>query len=293
MQMDFKVYQLTYAGDLTKKGQTVYEYLRRLAKIPGEHGFEYCITSEVDYQSNLICGCLSEEYPPNINSVDDDRNVYVPDVSPYLNTFFVIDLSEKRLLVQHREYPAPNLDRHQTLVRLVSILKTGFERIYNAEFDYVDTNRDVTDEEFIDVFYNNRITLMRVKIFPHGRLLRDSASIFEDEHLNQTWIEGWNSDESEMHEILLKAPGRSGTGDLRESPIAISLLNLPVKEILELNYWNEDDSAEYMSRTDLKKFRVRGIDRHTQPITAIDHLLTDIRQRRHELRKFIAFQPLA
>lgn len=293
MNMDFLIHQLIYSGDLTTHGQRLYEYLKGLAKIPGEHGFEYCITSEIDYQNNFICGCLSEEYPPNINSVDDEKNVYVPDVSPYLNTFFALDLQEKRLLVQHRVYPARNLDRHQTLIRLSSVLKGAFETVCRSEFNYVSTNREVTEEEFEQVFYNNRITLMRVKLFPQGRLLRDSANIHEEKDLNTAWIQGWNSDESESYEIVLKAPGKSGVGDLRKSPIALSLLNLPVKEILELNYWDENDTSEKMARTDLKKFRIRGIDRHTQPITAIDHMLTDLRNRRDELRRFIAFQPLA
>ena len=292
MQMDFKVYQLIYAGNLTTRGELLYDYLRGLAKIPGEHGFEYCITSEIEYQNNFICGCLSEEYPPTINSVDEDKNVYVPDVSPYLNTFFVLDLQEQRMLIQHREYPAPNLDRHQSRVRLATILSSGFDHVYNAQFDYVDTNRDVTDDEFIEVFNQNRITLMRVKMFPQGRLLRENTAIFEEEKLNAAWIEGWNTDESETHEIVLKAPGRNGTGDLRRSPIANSLISLPVKEILELNYWDEDRGSESMSRTDLRKFRITGIDRHTQPITAIDHIINDLRNRRAELRRFVAFQAL-
>ncbi|WP_440960527.1 hypothetical protein ACN6KS_22510 [Paenibacillus nitricinens] len=292
MHMDFRLYQVIYAGDLTLNGQVLFEYLRGLAKIPGEHGFEYCVTSEIDYENDLICGCLSEEYPPNINSVDDDRNVYVPDVAPYLNTYFAIDLQEQRLLIQHREYPANNLSRQQALVRLATIIKGGFELAYGVEFDYVNTNREVTDDEFLEVFEQNRITLMRVKLYPQGRLLRDTAEIFEDEEINRIWIDGWNADESETHEMVLKAPGRGGAGDLRRSPIANSLINLPVKEILELNYWSDEDGAGSMSRTDLRKLRVQGIDRHTQPITAIDHLLIDLRNRRGEMRRFIAFRPL-
>jgi len=292
MQMDFKVYQLNYAGDLNAGGERLFEYLRGLAKIPGELGFEYCITNEISYENNLICGCLSEEYPPNINSVDEEKNVYVPDISPYLNTYFVIDLQEQRFLVQHREYPANNLNRQQSLIRLSSLIQYGFQQIYNVEFDYVLTNREVTEQDFIDVFNENRITLLRVKVLPQGRLLSENTNIFAENNINESWVQGWNDDTSETHEILIKAPGRGGVGDLRRSPIARSLINLPVKEILELNYWTEEDGSESMSRTDLRKFRINGIDRHTQPITAIDHILTDLRNRRMEIRRFIAFEML-
>ncbi|SEL81174.1 hypothetical protein [Paenibacillus sp. OK003] len=290
MHMDFRVYQVIFSGDLIGNGELLFEYLKGLSKIPGEFGFEYCITSEIDYQSNIICGCLSEEYSPDINSVDDEKNVYVPDVAPYLNTYFALDLQEQRLLVQHREYPATNLNWEQSMARLAFMIRGGFEQFYGVDFDYVITNRDVSDDEFIDVFNENRITSLRVKIFDQGRMLSRDAEIFNDSALNDAWIQGWNSDESETYEIVLKAPGRGGTGDLRESPIAISLINLPVKEILELNYWTEDDGAGTMSRTDLKKLRVQGLDRRTQPITGVDRLLSDLRNRRLEIRNFIAFR---
>ncbi|WP_049827350.1 hypothetical protein [Paenibacillus maysiensis] len=292
MHMDFRVYQIIYAGDLVSKGHELFQYLRELAKIPGEQGFEYCITSEVDYQGNIIGGCLSEEHSPDINSVDDNKNVFVPDVAPYLNTYFALDLQEQRLLVQHRDYPATNLSRQQAMSRLGTIINGGFQHIYGSEFNYVTTNREISEEEFIEVFHENRITSLRVKILPQGRLLSPSVHIFNESNVNENWIEGWNSDTSQTHEVLLKAPGRGGEGDLRNSPIAISLINLPTKEILELNYWSEEDGAETMSRTDLKKLRVQGIDKRTQPITGIDRLLIDLINRRDELRRFIAIQRL-
>lgn len=61
---------------------------------------------------------------------------------------------------------------------------------------------------------------------------------------------------------------------------------------MELNYWSDEDGAGSMSRTDLRKLRVQGIDRHTQPLTAIDQLLLDLRNRRDEMRRFVAFQQL-
>jgi hypothetical protein len=289
--MDFRVYQLTYPDDLTQQGQALYDYLRNVAKIPGEHGFEYCITNESGFNENIIVGCFSEEHSPNINSVDEEKNLYVPDVAPYINTFFAIDLQEKRMLIQHREYPAANLNRNQTLTRLSSILNAAFENIYNSVFNYIDTNREVNDDEFIEVFNNHRITLLRVKLFENGRLLRADAQIFDDEEVNRNWIEGWNMDASNMHEIVLKAPGRGGDGDLRESPLATSLLNLPIKEIVEINYWDEDGS-ETMSRTDFRKFRISGIDRYTLPITAIDAIENAVYNRRDEVRRFRAIRDL-
>ncbi|MEZ2659299.1 hypothetical protein [Aneurinibacillus aneurinilyticus] len=291
MHMDFRVYQLTYPDDLTEQGQALYDYLRNVAKIPGEHGFEYCITNENGFNENIIVGCFSEEYAPNINSVDDDKNLYVPDVAPFLNTFFAIDLQEKRMLIQHRDYPAANLNRDQTLTRLSIILNAAFENIYNSVFNYIRTNREVNDDEFINVFNDHRITLLRVKLFENGRLLRADAEIFDNREINRNWIDGWNTDASNMHEIVLKAPGRGGDGDLRESPLAVSLINLPIKEIIEINYWDEGGS-ETMSRTDFRKFRIRGIDRYTLPITAVDAIENAVYNRRDEVRRFRAIQDL-
>lgn len=285
MQMDFRVYQLIYAGDLTARGAEFFGLLRNLSKVPGEFGFEYCITSEVDFDENIITGCLSEEHAPDINSVDDDRNTFVPDVAPYLNTLFAIDLQEKRLIVQHRDYPPSNLDRHQSMTRLGLMINAAYEEVYRSQLNYNMTHREVSDDDFLDIFHNNRITLLRVKLFDSGRLLPEGAEVFADRELDSHWIQGWNSDESNMHEIVLKAPGRGGSGDLRESPIARSLLNLPRKEIMELNYWQEE-GQENMSRTDFKKFRIRGIDRHTQVISAIATIAREVYQRRTELSRY-------
>lgn len=286
MHMDFRVYQLTYAGDLKEKGESLYGYLRDHAKIPGEHGFDFCITREIDFDENIITGCLSEEHPPNINSVDEDKNVYTPDVAPYMNTFFSIDLQEKRMLVQHRDYPANNLNRTQSMTRLRLLLNAAFQNVYHSEFNAIHTKRNVTDEDFIDAFNNYRVSKLRVKLFEKGRLLGTDNEIFEDKIVNKAWIQGWNSDESNMHEIILQAPGRGGDGDLRYSPIARTLWQLPVKEILEMNYWNESGGSETMSRTDFKKFRIRGINKDTQPITAIDAICSDVYSRRDEIREF-------
>lgn len=287
MQMDFRVYQLTYDGDLISSQGDLFSRLRELAKIPGEFGFEYCITREVTIDDSIITFCLSEEYAPNITSVDDERNSFLPDVSPFMNTYVALDLQEKRMLVQHRDYPANNLDRNQSFIRVTNVLDEAFQEIYNSAFNYLDTNRDVDDDDFLRVFENNRITNLRVKLFDTGRYIINGTQIFEeDEDLNNKWIDGFNSDESGTYEIVLKAPGRGGEGDLRYSPIARSLLNLVTKEIVELNYWDEDSGSNTMSRTDLKKFRISGINRDTQTITAIETISNEIYRRRQEIRNF-------
>lgn len=167
------------------------------------------------------------------------------------------------------------------------MINGGYQDIYGPAFDYVITNRDVSDDEFIEVFNQNRITSLRVKLFPQGRLLSRDAKIMGDLDLNSAWINGWNTDTSETYEVVLKAPGRGGVGDLRRSPLAVSLINVPVKEILELNYWSEEDGVGTMSRTDLRKLRVQGLDRRTQPITGIDRLLLDLRNRSLKLEDLL------
>ena len=291
MNMDFRVYQLTFAGDLTVGSSRLFEGLKNLPKSFGEHGLEYCITSEIDLDENIITGCLSEEYIPDIDSVDEGKNTFVPDVEPYLKTMFALDLQEKRMIVQHRQYPPTNLDRHQSMVRLSTLINSIWQDVYHVQFNYVITHRDVTDEDFLRIFNNNRVTMMRVRLFETGRYISDGAKIFESDELNSFWSDGWNSDESETYEILIKAPGKGGSGDLRKSPIARSLINLTQKEILQMNYWDGDGYSD-MSRTDFKKFRVYGIDKNTQVITAISEIAREVYRRRSELREFRLIQDL-
>lgn len=294
MQMDFRVYQLLYANDLTDHGQELFDYLRGLSKMPGEHGFEYCITNEIDFSENIISFCFSEEHESNVTSVDDEKNSFSPDVSPYLNTFYAIDLQEKRMLVHHRDYPPNNLDRDKNLVRVGIILEQAFQDIYHSAFNYVKTTVDVTDDQFIEVFENNRITLLRVKLFNTGRRIIDGTQIFEENYLNNYWIQGFEADESDTYEVTLKAPGKTGEGDLRNSPIARSLINMVTKEIIELNYWTDEEGSHsnIMSRTDLKKFRIRGINKDTPSITAINTISNEVYRRRPEIRRYRAINDL-
>jgi hypothetical protein len=291
MQMDFRVYQLTYDGDLLARGRDFYQYITNLPKFR-EHQLEYCITNEHEFEQNIVTFCFSEEYIPDLNSVDEARNSFSPNIDPFLNTFFSIDLQEKRMLVHHRDYPPNNLDRHQTMTRVSVLLNEAFQEVYNSQFNYLNTNRSVAEEDFLEVFRNNRITMLRVKLFETGRNIRAGSTIFQESTLNNQWIVGWNEDESDMHEIILKAPGRGGEGDLRDSPIARSLINLQNKEIVELNYWDEESGSNLMSRTDLRKFRIRGINNHTQPITAVNTIANEVYSRRPELRNFIATRQL-
>ncbi|CAF1772462.1 hypothetical protein NRS6084_03893 [Bacillus subtilis] len=291
MHMDFRVYQLLFANDLTSKTTELFDFLKNVAKLPGEHGFDYCITREIDETDNIITFCFSEEHAPNVNSVDDERNSYSPEVAPYLNTFVAIDLQEKRMLVQHRNYPPTNLDKDKTMVRIGMILEEAFQNIYNSVFNYQNTKRTINDEDFLNAFNDNRVTLLRVRLFQTGRRIIDGTQIFQDENLNNHWIQGFEADESDMYEVILKAPGKSGEGDLRNSPIAKSLLNLAMKEIIELNYWGEEGS-DTMTRADLKRFRVKGINKDTDPITAINAICGEVLRRRNEVRRFRVIEDL-
>ncbi|QOQ56877.1 hypothetical protein J6B42_10620 [Bacillus velezensis] len=286
--MEFRVYQLTYANDLTENGGALHEYLASMAKLPGEHGFEYCITSEIDYDDHVITFCFSEEFASDVSSVDDEKNIYTPDVAPYINTIMALDLREKRFLVQNRDYPANNLKKDLTMTRIRLMLNEAFENTYNSVFNTLDTDREVNENEFIHLFENNRVSALWVTIPNNYRVLPEHEQIFEDEAINRNWIEGWNNDHSKMHEILLKAPGRGGEGDLRHSPIAKSLLNMVGAYVKQINYWDENDKSHEVSRNSLMRFVVNGINIRSLPVTSIDRLSLEIRNRREELREFRA-----
>jgi hypothetical protein len=287
MKMEFRVYQLLYSGDLTEKGEEFFQYLRNMSKIPGEFGFDYCITNEIDFNNNIITFCFSEEYEPDISSVDDDKNVFVPDVSPYINTLMAIDLQEKRMIVQNREYPANNLDKHQTMTRVGIMLNEAFEAVYNSVFNYLLTDREVQDEEFERIFNNFRISSLWIQIPNNLRFIPDNERIFEDELLNRKWIEGWNNDQSGVYEVLLKAPGKGGDGDLRYSPIAISLMKMLGKEVKQIDYWDDEGNHHQISRNSFRRFVINGINLRTQVITAIDRISSEVYNRRAELRSFV------
>lgn len=288
MPINFQVFQLAAATDLTQKDQEFFQELKNQPKLKGEHGYHFCITRETDFENHIVCGCFSEEHPPVTSSVDDQNYSYILEEPPYLNTFFAIDLREKRVLIQHREYPVPTLKQKQTFSRLHGLIKTAFEKVYGVEYLDVLTGRPVSDEEFIEKFRNNRTTLLKVELVPESKIT-EGFDLFEDKALNKPWALGWNSDTSDTYEILLKAQGRGKTGDLRDSPIANTLIGLETKRIIDLNYWDANNEYHSMSRSSLEKFSIDGVDKNTLPISAIQNILKDLSANRGELRNFKVF----
>ncbi len=117
-----------------------------------------------------------------------------------------IDFQEKRLLVQNRDYPANTLNKQQTMTRVGLLLNEGFEKIYNSVFNYLDTDKQIFDNDFTPLFENNRVSLLWATIPNHGRFIPEGEKIFEDDTIdNQNWIKGWNSDESDVFEVLNKS----------------------------------------------------------------------------------------
>ncbi len=114
----------------------------------------------------------------DINSVDDDKNAYVPILSPYLSTCVALDLQEKRLLVQHRVYPPDNLSKDTNMTRLSLMLSQAFESVCNAIFNYLDTTREADDEDFSYIIRHYRVTVLRVKLLENRKIyFRGSANI--------------------------------------------------------------------------------------------------------------------
>ncbi|MBM7647861.1 hypothetical protein JOC78_000801 [Bacillus ectoiniformans] len=288
MKMEFRVYQLTYSNDLTEGANELFRYLRSMSIVPGEHGFEYCITNEIDLDENIITFCFSEEHQSDTITIDDEKNSFIADVAPFINTMVAIDLQEKRMIVQNRDYPANNLNKHQTMTRMRVMLNEAFENVYNSVFNTLDIEREINDEELEHAFYNNRVSFLRMQISNANRNLLQHVEIFEDRLLNEKWVEGWNTDQSVTYEVILKAPGQGGEGDLRLSPIAISLLNVLGARIEQINIWDEEGNNEVLSRSSFSRFIIRGINHRTQVITCIDTISQEVYNRRQELRSFRA-----
>ncbi|MED2941054.1 hypothetical protein P4282_00935 [Bacillus swezeyi] len=60
----------------------------------------------------------------------------------------------------------------------------------------------------------------------------------------------------------------------------------------KLNYWGDKGGSETMARTDLKRFRIRGINKDSDPITAVNTISGEVYRRRDEIRQFRGIQDL-
>ncbi|GAC43006.1 hypothetical protein [Paenibacillus popilliae] len=284
--MDFIVFQIGTPDDLTKKEEQFFTFLRNYPRQREERNLHFCITTDITLQNSIITGNLSQEHLPLSSPVNENKEYYAPNDSPYLHTLFSLDLQKRFLLLQYRDYPPANLDKDLTRNRLTRVLNEGFNTVYKQQFNPIPTEKPYDDSELIELFNKYRVSELRVKIGDSGRLLRDSSSIFEDANYNKVWIEAWNEDTSNISEVILKSPGRGGDGDLRLSPLAQTLLQIPSKEIEQIIYWDEDGKQNKVSKRGYERFKINDIDIHTYPITAVEVITTQISQRRNEFSQF-------
>ncbi|MGG1639845.1 hypothetical protein ACIFQM_00840 [Paenibacillus sp. NRS-1782] len=286
MSMDFVVFQIGTADDLTPREGEFYKFLSNFPRQEEDRGLHFCITNDLSIQNSIITGNISQEHLPLTDSVDEEKAVYAPEDIPSLHTFFAIDLQEKFLLIQYRDYSPKTLDKDVTRNRLSRVLNAAFIEVYHQQINLIPTEKEYDEEELLRLFNEYRVSYLRVRIGEHRRLLRDEAKIFDDPSLNDNWIQAWNEDASNTNVIILKAPGQTGEGDLRTSPLAKTLLSIPSKDIEELIYWDRAGRQNKVNKSGFKRFKVNDIDLYTHPITAIDYISAQISQRRSEIELF-------
>ncbi|MGE6576249.1 hypothetical protein ACQKFM_15135 [Paenibacillus xylanexedens] len=286
MSMDFVVYQIATPDNLVSKESEFFEFLSTYPIQQEERELYYCITQDLTMENSIITASLSQEHSPLTDSFDDEKQLYPPGDTPAIHTFFSFDLREKFLLLQLRDYSPSNLDKDITRNRLMRILNEAFIAVYSQQINAIPTEKEYNQDELIDLFNENRVSMLRVRIGDSARLLRSNTIIFDDESLNSAWTRAWNEDESNTHEVTLKAPGRNGEGDLRRSPYAKTLLEVPTKDIEELFYWDDAGKQHKVTKNGFKRFKVNDIDLHAHPISAIGYISSQLYARRDELNEF-------
>lgn len=286
MSMDFVVFQIATPDDLLEREREFMDFLANYPRQQEDRDLYFCITNDISTQNSIITGNISQEHLPLTDSVDEEKAVYEPEDTPSLHTFFAIDLQEKFLLLQYRDYSPKTLDKDITRNRLARVLNEAFLAVYFQQINLVPTEKEYNEEELLNLFNEYRVSYLRVRIGEHRRLIPNETTIFEETNLNNSWIQAWNSDESNTDVVILKAPGKTGEGDLRNSYLARTLLSLPSKDIEELIYWDRAGKQHKINKNGFKRFKLSDIDLYTHPITAIDYITTQITQRRDELELF-------
>ncbi|MGG3651968.1 hypothetical protein ABES36_10945 [Bacillus pseudomycoides] len=284
--MNLKVYQIIQLpGEETLWNQVV-QKLGNLEFFPGEHNLKYCVNKEYLFENGVFVGALHEEYIPDQTSVGSDREERAIDnIEPWERTIFAIDFNNRKLLIQQRDYSPKNLSRTTARTRITGILDMIWQEVFEAEFNYIMTNLFLGNDYFIKNFVENTKVLGAKLRYneKHGWTVTD---IYDGSKFDDSWKDMWNSDNSHLNEIVLRA--RAG-GDLNDSPLFKLALSPGGLEIESITYYDpQEDKPKTESRAAFDLIEVPDVTKRTEILTTLSQTHKHIFENTRKLRELRA-----
>ncbi|EEM50116.1 MULTISPECIES: hypothetical protein [Bacillus cereus group] len=265
--LNLKVYQIIQLPNDEMLWKQVVQKVVSMGFFPGEHKLRYCVNKDFNYENGVFVGALHEQYIPDQTSIDADREeTSIENIEPWERTIFAIDFNHRKLLIQQRDYSPKNLSRTTARTRITGVLDAIWQEVFEAEFNYIMTNLFLGNEYFIKNFVE-KTRVLGAKLRYNEKHGWAVTNIYDGTKFEESWKDMWNSDESHLHEIVLRA---RGGGDLNNSPLFKLALSPGGLEIESITYYDsQEDKPKTESRTAFDLIEVPDVTKRTEILTAL------------------------
>jgi hypothetical protein len=281
--MKLEVYQILgiSSNKLFEKREEMYSSLKKTSEYKDDRGLKFCINN-LDFEENIISGTISQEYIGDLYTVENKVDTPIQQ-NPWEKTYFFVDTTLGKILLQKRRYSPKNLNHGKTETRLVQILNLVCMNLFGGNISIVKTSIGDNNEYFKKIIEKEKIEFLKV-----GNLLGKKIKVGTKLHnpredWDKVWAESWNTYDSEIvEEIDIRVTKGQ---DLKKSVIKNGTLAAEGSQIKVVRYYD----TELERSVTLSKKSVGAVDIDAklgdEPATIYKKAIKKIKNSRDVIKK--------
>ena len=280
--MKFEVYQLTGVSEnlLFKEKEKLKSLLAKSDEYR-DHNLKYCVNN-LDEEEGIIGGTVSQEYLSNLYTVENKIEKPI-EKNPWEKTYFFIDTTSGKLLLQKRNYSAKNLIHSKTETRLLQILNDVFLTNYKSTVSIIKTSIGENNEYFKQIIKQEKVRFLKVGNL-QGKKIEVGTTLHNPRvDLDMAWAESYNNYDADIiEEITIKV---AEDKDINRSIIHKGTVAAQGSEIKKVSYYDEDAGKTVtITKSSVGALNV-DTSANDEPVTVIQKVINKIKESRVILKK--------
>ena len=232
-----------------------------------DKNFRYTLIKCDTVSDNIIYGYIAQQHTLEQHLYDDIKHSTDNKIESYEDRFFVLDLSSSKLSLEWRMFRnKPPLNLELTVNRIHNIIVEALKLIKLAvKVNLQPVDFSTTKQEFIDIFYSNRILEIYVDEFGKSPFDRDVRLVNPNIHLEGAAREMIDHDvlHPSISRMTLEAKP-DGPGNLKSSIIARAAIHSG--QPLSVKYQAPSGNIYIRRKTEKGEFEINFPADTTEPI---------------------------
>lgn len=233
-----------------------------------DNKFRYTLIKCDTVSDNIIYGYIAQQHTLEQHLYDDIKHSTDNKIESYEDRFFVLDLYSHKLSLEWRQFRnKPPLSLQLTVNRIHKIIVEAFALIeLPVKVNLQPVDFSTTKQEFIDIFYSNRILEIHVDEFGKSPVSSNVRLVNPNIHLEDAAREMIDHDvlHPSISRMLLEAKP-DGSGNLKSSIIARAAIHSG--QPLSLKYQAPSGNIYIRRKTEKGEFEINFPIDTTEPIS--------------------------